>query len=119
MTSPTAKGVAEVRNALLAYAVKNYRVEKPEYQFDGTEVKTAEQYAVAAGVPVAEARARMGQKDVWGGAGATNVPVGVGTVPASRKKRRKRSLMGRARRLAGYKDCDCPPGQHTKDECDG
>lgn len=60
----------------------------------------------------------LGRKDVWGGAGATNTPVGVGTVPASRKKRR-RSLVGRARRLAGYKNCDCPPGQHTKDGCDG
>lgn len=88
MTSPTVKGVAEVRNALLAYAVKNYRVEEPGYQFDGTEVKTVEQYAVAAGIPLAEAKARarhVRDAAYWG------MPVGTLIKPGMKPKGRANS----------------------------
>lgn len=118
MTSPT-DDLAVLRDVLAKYAAINFKAAPPDYLPDGSEVSTPEEYAALAGIPVVEAHIRMGRKDVYGGAGAANRSVGVGTVTPGRKKKRKGPLIGRARRLAGYQDCDCPPGEHTKDCCDG
>lgn len=103
------KGAQE---ALLDYALYHYHVAPPGQFQDGSDVKSAEEYAAIERIPVVEAAARMGQKDVYSGAGGHAVASGVGTVVEGSKRPLKR----RMRRLIGYRDCECEDGK-TCEEC--
>lgn len=51
----------------------------PEWRFDGKEIRTAEEVAVAMGIPLIEAKEYLAQKGVYTSSGSGVTMVGVGT----------------------------------------
>lgn len=99
--------IDEVKKLIVALsyaAVVCDELEFPKWNYDGTEVKTADDVAVALGIPTAEAYARMGvagvfpadeTKDMYGSLAGQATTQGVGTV-----LNRKKNVCKRARALA-------------------
>lgn len=95
---------------LACVAAKSERREIPKYRYDGEELTAPEDVAGVLGIPVYEAKARLGLidiKDVFGNQSAHNVSVGVGTrmgrskiyervnALLNKKKRKKRKRRGK------------------------
>lgn len=66
-----------VRDRLLGYLVKAHPMELPDTHFDGTPITDVKEVAAVLCIPVWEAAARMGRKDVFTGMAGTQMVNGL------------------------------------------